>query len=365
MGGNALALAIVNGNPERVGVQSKRLHKKDFDSLTAKVVKVLNAAISKANAMGAQIIDAPHEVKAYRQKETFGDLDLLVDGELFDFVSYQELMELLRIEFEHKGHLPYKPKDKKDMVISIGLPSDEPDVYFQLDLIASERDYYQFHSSYLNWNDLGNLVGVVASSNGFLKYGHDGLRFLFRDGDNLFESIVLTNDWDLALDFFGYDIERYHKGFNTLEDVYEYAASSRFFNPELYAFENRNHTQRTRDRKRPTYNGFLKWIEIKNAEHYFNNKTPLNNAQWKERVYALFPLFKESETATWSVLERRKVVKQFFGGSQLLKFKPELEKEAIRDYLNELKIIVQDYESFVVEHREQAMELLINLKEAK
>ncbi len=28
MGGNALALAVVNGNPEPVGVKSKRLHKK-------------------------------------------------------------------------------------------------------------------------------------------------------------------------------------------------------------------------------------------------------------------------------------------------------------------------------------------------
>lgn len=364
MGGNALALAVVNGNPEPVGVKSKRLHKKDFDSLTARVVKVLNAAIEKANVLGAHIVDAPHEVKAYRQKETFGDLDLLVDGELFTFVSYEEVMELLRVEFNHTGPLPYKTKDKKDMVMSIGLPSDEDEVYFQLDLIASERAYYNFQSSYLNWNDLGNLVGVVASSNGFLKYGHDGLRYLFRDGDILFESVVLTNDWDEALEFFGYSQERYYAGFDNLMEIYEYAASSRYFSPSLYAFENRNHTQRTRDRKRPTYNGFLNWIEDQDAVGYFNSKTPMDSDKWKERVYAFFPTFAQTEVDTWAKLERRKVFKEYFNGGRLLKFKPELQKQAISDYLKALEQSVPDIEEFVVTYKDLAMEMLVKMKEA-
>lgn len=364
MGGNALALAVVNGNPEPVGVQSKRLHKKDFDSLTARVVKVLNAAIEKANAMGANIVHDPHEVKAYRQKETFGDLDLLVDGELFAFVTYEDVMELLRVEFNHVGPLPYKPKDKKDMVMSIGLPSDEEAVYFQLDLITSERPYYKFQSSYLNWNDLGNLVGVVASSNGFLKYGHDGLRYLFRDGDNLFESVVLTNDWDEALEFFGYSQESYYAGFDSLLDIYEYAASSRYFSPSLYAFENRNHTQRTRDRKRPTYNGFLNWIEEKNAVGYFNGKTPMDSDKWKERVYEFFPTFAQTEIDTWAKLERRKVFKEYFNGGRLLKFKPELKNKEISDYLKALEQSVDDIEDFVIKHKDNAVRLLVEKKES-
>lgn len=364
MGGNALALAVVNGKPERVGVQSKRLHKKDFDSLTARVVKVLNIAIQKANSLGASIVDAPHEVKAYRQKETFGDLDLLVDGELFQFVPYEEIMEMLRVEFNHTGPLPYKPKDKNDMVMSIGLPSDEEAVYFQLDLIASSRVYYNFQSSYLNWNDLGNLVGVVASSNGFLKYGHDGLRYLFRDGDNLFESVVLTNDWNKALDFFGYSKERYYAGFDNLLEIYEYAASSRYFSPSLYAFENRNHTQRTRDRKRPTYNGFLNWIEEQDAVGYFNNKTPMNSEKWKERVYEFFPEFKNVEKETWDKLERRKLFKEYFNGTRLLQFKPELKNKEISDYLKVLEKSVDDIEDFVIKHKDDAIRLLVEKKES-
>lgn len=356
MGGNALAT---------VNVKSKRLKKEDFDTLTKKVIKVLNIAIKKANEMGANIQDAPHEVKAYRQKETFGDLDLLVDGELFNFISYDEILTMLGEEFNHPEALPHKHKDKNDMVFSLGLPSDEKDIYFQLDLIASQKKHYNFHSSYLNWNDLGNLVGVVASSNGFLKYGHDGLVYQLRDGDNLFEQIVLSTDWNEALDFFGYSKEEYYAGFDSLLDIYEYAASSRFFTPSLYAFENRNHTQRTRDRKRPTYNGFLNWIEENNKKGKFESKTPLNKAEWRKRVDEFFPWLNKAEEEAWNRYYRNKEFKKYFNGSALLKYKPELQNVEISNYLKSLRSVVDDLESFVVLHKDQAMLMLVERKEAE
>lgn len=362
MGGNALALAVVG---DQIGVKSKRLHKQDFDNLTKKVVKVLTVAIAKANSMGATIVNEPYEVKAYKQKETFGDLDLLVDKQLFEFVPYEEVMSMLAIEFDYPGQLPYKTKDKKDMVFSLGLPSDEKDVFFQLDLIATDKQYFNFHASYLNWNDLGNLVGVVASSNGFLKYGHDGLKYRFREGDHLFEEYTLILDWAEALEFFGYDVDRYNAGFETLQDIYEYAASSRFFNPELYAFEQRNHVQRTRDKKRPTYNGFLTWIEEQNALGRFDNKEPLNSTGWRTRLDLHYPEFKTVEKEAWARLERNKNLKLYFNGSRVLKFKPELKNKEISDYLNSLKTVIDNYEDFVIEHKENAVELLINLKEAQ
>lgn len=355
MGGNALAT---------VGVKSKRLDKTDFNTLTNKVVSVLNAAIVIANSKGAKIVDKPHEVKAYSQKESFGDLDLLIDGQLFDFLSYEEVMEMLGKEFNHPEKLPYKEKDPKDMVLSLGLPSNEKDVYFQLDLIASQKEYFKFHSSYLNWNDLGNLVGVVASSNGFLKYGHNGLLYQFRDGDNLFKQVVLTTDWNLALEFFGYDKEKYHNGFNSLNDIYEYAASSRFFSPDLYAFENRNHTQRTRDRKRPTYNGFLKWIDDGIENNLFVNKTPLNKDEWRKRVEEFFPELIDLEKQAWNEYYNNKDFKRYFNGGNLLKYKPELKEKEISDYLKSLKTVVDDIQKFVLTHKDDSMKLLIERREA-
>lgn len=347
MGGNAL---------KTIDIESKRLNKEEFNNITKKTVRVLNNIASELNIK----INSPHEVLAYKSKETFGDLDLLIDKELLNYVTYEDILNRLGKEFNFKGLLPFKPKEEKDMVFSFGLPSDEKNVFFQVDLISSEKEYFDFHSKYLNWNDLGNLIGVVASSNGFLKYGHDGLKFQFRDGTNLFKEHVLTTDWDKALLFFGYDKETYYKGFDKIEDIYRYASSSRFFDKELYAFENRNHTQRTRDKKRPTYNGFLNWIENRN----FSSKN-LNANEWKERVYKIFPEFKEVEASIWNEYNTRKEIKKYFNGSELIKYKPELEKEAISIYLKELKNLVNDFEDFVLFNKENTIKALIDIKENK
>lgn len=353
MGGNALAV---------IGVKSKRLNKKEFNYLTNKVVKVISNIISSVNSKGDLIENYPHEVLAYKDKETFGDLDLLIVGKLLEYVSYSEILSALAKEFNYKGELPFKPKDENDMTFSFGLPSEEKDVFFQVDLIASKAEYFDFHSKYLNWNDLGNLIGIVASSNGFLKYGHDGLKYQFRDGTNLYYEHVLTTDWDKALDFFGYDVERYYKGFEKLENIYEYASSSKFFNKDLYAFENRNHIQRTRDKKRPTYNGFLKWIE----ERSFNS-TPLTTESWKERVYKEFPDFAEIEKRTIDKQtvdsKQKKIIKGYFNWDILSKYKPNLKDKEIGDYLNDLKNVVPNFEEFVIENKENSIKLLIDKKE--
>lgn len=119
-----------------------------------------------------------------------------------------------------------------------------------------------------------------------------------------------------------------------------------------------------RDRKRPTYNGFLNWIEDQDAVGYFNSKTPMDSDKWKERVYAFFPTFAQTEVDTWAKLERRKVFKEYFNGGRLLKFKPELQKQAISDYLKALEQSVPDIEEFVVTYKDLAMEMLVKMKEA-
>lgn len=360
MGGNALAI---------VGAKTKRLNKKDFELATSKVVSVLNNAISYANSTGiVSIVDAPHEIKAYRQKETFGDLDLLVDSDLFSVYSYEQLLVDMAKEFNFNGELPFKPKDSNDMTFSFGVPDiNEPDTFFQIDIIGSKKEYYNFHSSYLNWNDLGNLVGVVASKTKFLKYGHDGLQYLFRDGDNLFASVVLTRDWDEALKMFGYDPAIYKQGFDTLEDIYKFASSSIYFDPILYSFDQRNHVQRIRDRKRPTYNGFLKWIEENDSKGVFASTKKNTPEEWKAIVYSTFPWFSEYEKDTLAKFELdkqiKKEIKKYFNAPILLQYKPELKYEEIGTYLNHLKGLVPELIDFVRKNKEQSIPILIKLSE--
>lgn len=347
MGGNALK-----------PLKTKRLNKTDFDHATKKVVSVLSRAIKSVNSSHGSVIKyQPYEVKAYRLKETFGDLDLLVESTLFKHYTREQMLSEMAVEFDYEAELPFK---RNGPVLSFGVPSDEADVFFQVDVISTSQEDFLCHGSYLNWNDLGNLVGVVASKTKVLKHGHDGLYYVLRDGNHQFGEVRLTNDYLMALEFLGYEPSRYNEGFDTLMDVYEYAASSKFFNPKLYSFEERNHDQRMRDRKRPTYNGFLTWIEEQEKEGLFVGRVHLDMNGWNERVYSFFPWFKAESEKRWLELENKREVRKFFNGELVMALKPELSGPELGKYMDGLRKVENDFEGFVLSHKEDAVKLLVD-----
>lgn len=350
MGGNAL-------NP----VKTKRLERKDFVEATERVVRVLNNAIALHAA--DVMLYAPYEVKAYRKKETFGDLDLLVESTLFTRYTREDMLTDMAVEFKHSGSLPFK---KNGDVLSFGVPSGEDGVYFQVDIISTKQEDFLCHASYLNWNDLGNLIGVVASKTKILKHGHDGLYYIFREGTHVKHGeALLTNDYQKTLEFLGYEPSRYLEGFDTLQDVYEYAASSKFFDPVLYSFEERNHDQRMRDRKRPTYNGFLTWIQEMEAQGAFEGRTKNDTAAWMERIYHFFPHFADVEKAKWKEVENKKSVKLYFNADLVREFHPELEGPALGNYIGAVRKLVDNFEEYVLEHKEDAVRKLVELMDKK
>jgi len=354
MGGNALK-----------PVKTKRLGRSDFEQSTLKVVKVLNNAIAKFNdsAVGDKVTYPPYEVKAYRKKETFGDLDLLVESTLFTRYTREQMLTDMALEFNYKFELPFK---RNGDVLSFGVPSDEDGVFFQVDIISTKKEDFLCHASYLNWNDLGNLIGVVASKTKILKHGHSGLYYIYREGSFAKHGEeLLTNDYQRTLEFLGYEQSRYLEGFDTLEDVYAYAASSKFFDPKLYAFEERNHDQRMRDRKRPTYNGFLAWIDAMDAQGAFEGRLKNDTDAWVKRIYEFFPHFADAEKKKWVEVANKKSLKEYFNAGLVQKYHPELEGEVLGLYIAELRKVVDNYESFVLEHKEDAVEKLVKLLDEK
>ena len=101
-----------------------------------------------------------------------------------------------------------------------------------------------------------------------LKWGFDGLRYVYRiDGKKLGE-ITVSKDYRKSLKFVDLCPDRYDKGFNNLEEIFEYVISSKYFNPWMFDLEKLNKINRDRDKKRKTYSSFLKYLEP-----YKENKT--------------------------------------------------------------------------------------------
>ena len=185
-------------------------------------------------------------LRAYKNKPTFGDMDILIDSKFLPD-HYIEMIDddfSPRQIFKNGNCLSFEYKQ------------------FQIDLIITTPDEFNTSRQYYSFNDLGNLLGRVAHSMG-LKLGHDGLSFNWRIDTYQFRNKVLLTEFKDILLVLGYSWSRYSDGFDDLTDIFEFVVSSPFFNKEIFMLENRNHTSRVRDTKRKTYTQFLEWLETK------------------------------------------------------------------------------------------------------
>lgn len=220
--------------------------------------------------LSALTITLPYKtvaIPSYRSKESFGDCDLLTTA------TDEAFEKSLSKDFTLLG------KKKNGSVTSYALKygSFPP---FQFDLIKAKEDSFKFNYNYLSYNDLGNLVGRVAAAFGF-KFAHDGLYILaWYDhkgeersvgrvkeygktndcAEHRIEKLFISN-FDQALEFLGFDSLRFAQGFDNVDDILDYVASSKYFCKDFFLFENRNHDQRKRDVKRPTYTRALEYFD--------------------------------------------------------------------------------------------------------
>lgn len=257
---------------------------------------------------GAAVVQPPMVavIPSYANKPDFGDIDVLVstqDDEGIDYVAVASALGSSQIV-------------RNGEVTSFGLPvlggcttaSGRPTAggcttaggLFQVDLIQSREEAFDFALRYFSFNDLGNLLGRVAHKAGF-KLGQYGLLYPLRDPlGNLIVELLVTHDWGRALSLLGYDPESYERGYNggfrDLTDIFSFVLTSRYCNRNIYLLENRNATSRIRDRKRKTYSEFLEWLH-----HVPENAMPSFNWSDKDdarkeflgRAFENFPEFFE------------------------------------------------------------------------
>lgn len=240
-------------------------------------------------------------IPAYELKPSFGDMDILIYP---GFDQGDIARALGATEFKRNGD-----------VTSYGVETSGG--LFQIDLIRAAPEQFDFSLGYFSFNDLGNLAGRIAHKAGF-KLGHRGLIYVLRDqtnSDQVIDEIMVSMDWKAALGFFGFDANRYDHGFAFLDDVFKFVAASPYFNKEIYQFDNMNHISRTRDRKRPTYNQFLQWIEEKPDLPQFDwsDKESIRS-EFLERALTHFDGFKERMNDSMAKHKRTIMVKSKFNG---------------------------------------------------
>jgi len=230
MGGRAF-FDIINS-------ESKRMDKDEYDDVLAlTIARINNSHDMTGIAKGVLSVD---------DKETFGDIDILVVREFFFFHFFWN-------DNKHR----YKAYKQNGGVISLLDKQDR-----QIDLITTPKAIYETHYDYLNYNDLGNFVGRIAKSIN-LKYGHDGLHLIVRDAnDNTRKIGEICVSVNTMFIYQLLDIEPPHRtGYYNMEDIFDMIMDSKYYHKDLFLLEKQSHKARVRDRKRKSYNAFLKYIE--------------------------------------------------------------------------------------------------------
>lgn len=300
MGGNALK------------TNTRRMSKAEMEAATVQVVKALNS-------LGLNAYTIPY----YRDKSSFGDIDLIVERnkeDLGDGIRFRndDLIEMAETQFYSRDCAP------NTNILSFEYRKNSSDEEgFQVDLIMMPTPIVHTAVNYFSYNDLGNFLGRTAHKMGF-KYGHEGLLYYVRDDEHLIDVLSVSKNQSDILTFLGYNPSKFYEGFDTLNEVFEYAVSTPFFNKSLFALENLNHKNRTRDRKRANYNAFLTFIETHNVPEYIY---PENKSEWLERAYSFFPNFRQDILDSQEKHQRNKEFKELFNGKLIMSYIPLKGKE--------------------------------------
>lgn len=309
MGGNALK-----------NVNTVRKDKKEFLIIEKEVTSILNNFFPQANI---------NSLTYYRQKENFGDLDIIISEESYiNFVNtFWEQYCKKNIQVNKDEEFPIKSSIASEALVknlfnskecyhsypqfSFDYTQKEQEDAFQVDIILTPNLNFNFSKNYLSYNDLGNFIGVIASNMGF-KFGNAGLNYHLTVNGNFLDIINITLDYNEALQFLGFNKEQYNKGFNTLNEIFDFVKSSQYFDPKIYKLSSRNSKQRARDRKRVNYGLFLNNIKDIPENKYtdFIN----NNDYWLNKACLYFPDLQKKINDRLEQENNRKLIKKLFNG---------------------------------------------------
>ena len=247
-------------------------------------------------------------IPAVRTKADFGDIDVLVEHAGPKGLDRETCTQALdATEAVRNGPV----LSCGVPLVALGFVGYPENAVVQVDLIGVSPAHFDSALAYFSWNDCGNLLGRVAHNMG-LKLGHDGLSYVLRRGTRVLATLPLATDWNVILPVLGYDAARWQAGFDTLEEMFAFIASGRFYDPTAFPLEHRNHRSRVRDAKRPTYQAFLQWA----ATHPVAHPPPVRDrADWLPYLFAVLPGFRERHDQALADDHQRRLVRSRYNGA--------------------------------------------------
>jgi hypothetical protein len=297
MGGRAIAKLINREEAERIDLTQKNKYIEYFSQV--------------GNIM---------PIREIKSKTDFGDIDFIYTSNKDD----NFFADLIKKEYQYNGHV----KNSNITSFAVG--------YHQIDIIRISESHRESAFNYYNDNDKGNLIGVIFNRLGFI-FGHTGLDLRLN-----FDRLFLSSDFGKTLSFLkypNYAIKKMENGFETYEEMFDTVMQSPYFDSSYFQFENLNNENRTRNKKRKTYQKFVDYLQN-------HNKKTLAFSKEKMMYDALIYFSKEKEyIEVMRKQEANRLHRERFNGD-LISEMTGLKRENLGKFIQFLK----SKELFLVEH---------------
>ena len=193
------------------------------------------------------------------EKDTYGDIDFLVAAPKSD-LSIKALEELLNARASISI-------SKCVRSFAVPYPGSFTD-YVQVDLHRCQPETFHWELFQNSHGDMWNLIGtsirpfgLTANNTGFyLRIGK------IENVDRRKSMLFLTSDPSRVLAFLGLDESQYWKPFKTLDALYTYVTTSRFFLPEQYERDILKSSDRKRSAQRVIFRTFMdEWLPARRS----------------------------------------------------------------------------------------------------
>lgn len=221
-----------------------------------------------------------------RDKQSFGDIDVVANTAYVAGVGDDGIVGALAAQYgpgimRHRG-------DSKDPTMGLLVPT--PEGAFHLDVITAAPDAFDFAVRYMSAGDAGILIGGIARQMG-CKFGQYGLALLVGHGTRRLGKVVLTTDFDEALEFLGLDPAVHAAGFDNDLDLRAFIMASKWFDPAIYDLARMTNTSRSRALKRPQYVAHVEaFASMEPRGHIWPTRgDEAQMTAWREIVLERFP----------------------------------------------------------------------------
>lgn len=275
----------------------------------------------------------------YDSKPDFGDVDILVaSSALKDKNIFSEIANELGVtKYSRKGGLSMVYKDK-----------------IQVDVMSTDDKYLDTTWQFLCYNDLGNLLGKHYRRFN-LKYGEKGLLYVYRrnNSSGYTKEILLSQNMEKILNFLELSFAEWDAGFKTLEDMFDWVISCKYFTAAPFINLTKNTAKRAK--LRTTMKRFVQYVEDNNITKEYDYKPKDEYLPTIMEYFSDVPLADIIRDEKLKE-EREDLIRSKFSGNIVMKLIPELSGRELGQFIANFKSQYADFDSSICEMTPEEIE---------